>query len=69
MKAREINRRIEALGGEFIRQKGSHRSYRVEANGVIGRTIVPQHTGDIPAGLLRTIERDLEGVLGKGWLR
>lgn len=28
-----------------------------------------QHPGDIPAGTLRSIERDLEPVLGKGWLR
>jgi hypothetical protein len=32
-------------------------------------TTVPQHTGDIPAGTLRAIERDLEPALGKGWLR
>jgi len=27
------------------------------------------HTGDIPTGTLRKIERDLEPYLGKGWLR
>ena len=32
-------------------------------------TTVPQHAGDIPAGTLRAIERDLEVALGKGWLR
>jgi predicted RNA binding protein YcfA (HicA-like mRNA interferase family) len=32
-------------------------------------TTVPQHSGDIPAGTLRAIERDLEPALGKGWLR
>lgn len=32
-------------------------------------TTVAQHTGDIPAGTLRAIERDLEVAFGKGWLR
>ncbi|AWR21948.1 putative RNA binding protein YcfA (HicA-like mRNA interferase family) [Aurantimicrobium minutum] len=31
--------------------------------------VVPQHGGDIPIGTLRAIERSLEEVLGKGWLR
>lgn len=69
MKAREVNRAIETRGGVILRQKGSHRFYRVEVNGAVGYTTVPQHTGDIPTGLLRKIERDLESVLGKGWLR
>lgn len=30
---------------------------------------VAQHIGDIPAGTLRAIERDLEVAFGKGWLR
>ena len=69
MKAREVNRRIEALGGVVLRQRGSHRFYRVTVDGAIGHTTIPQHTGDIPVGLLRKIERDLEQVLGKEWLR
>lgn len=69
MKAREVDRRIEALGGVILRQRGSHRFYRVERGGTVGHTTVPQHAGDIPAGLLRKIERDLEPALGKGWLR
>jgi len=32
-------------------------------------TTVAQHAGDIPAGTLRAIERDLEPAFGKGWLR
>jgi len=32
-------------------------------------TTVAQHAGDVPAGTLRAIERDLEPALGKGWLR
>jgi predicted RNA binding protein YcfA (HicA-like mRNA interferase family) len=69
MKAREVNRKIERLGGVAIRQVGSHRRYVVEVGGQKAFTTVPQHTGDIPAGTLRAIERDLEGVLGEGWLR
>ena len=73
MRAREVNRRIERLGGVMVRQVGSHRRYMVvfiddagvEAKAV---TIVPQHAGDIPTGTLRAIERDLEAALGKGWL-
>lgn len=32
-------------------------------------TTVPVHTRDLPKGLLRGIERDLEPCLGEGWLR
>ena len=73
MKAREVNRRIERLGGVMIRQVGSHRRYVVAFTDDTGAeakaTTVPQHAGDIPAGTLRAIERDLEAALGKGWLR
>ncbi len=74
MKAREVNRRIERLGGVMVRQVGSHRRYVVvftDNNGAEAKaaTIVPQHAGDIPTGTLRAIERDLEKALGKGWLR
>lgn len=72
--AREVNRRVERLGGKMIRQVGSHRRYVVTYIDSAGRdatvaTIVAQHPGDIPAGTLRAIERDLEPALGKGWLR
>jgi predicted RNA binding protein YcfA (HicA-like mRNA interferase family) len=30
--------------------------------------VIPLHTGDIPAGTLRSIERDLEACLGAKWL-
>lgn len=69
MKSRDVNRRIENNGGFILRQRGSHRFYTVTIDGVTGQTTVPQHTGDIPIGLLRKIEKDLEPVLGKGWLR
>jgi predicted RNA binding protein YcfA (HicA-like mRNA interferase family) len=74
VKAREVNRKIERLGGSMVRQVGSHRRYVVAFTDDTGAeakatTTVPQHAGDIPAGTLRAIERDLEAALGKGWLR
>jgi len=74
VRAREVNRRIERLGGRMVRQVGSHRRYAVTYADAAGRettvaTTVPQHAGDIPAGTLRAIERDLEPALGRGWLR
>lgn len=74
VKVREVNRRIERLGGAMVRQVGSHRRYAVAfADGTGAEpkaaTTVPQDAGDIPAGTLRAIERDLEAALGKGWLR
>jgi predicted RNA binding protein YcfA (HicA-like mRNA interferase family) len=74
VKAREVNRRIERLAGVMARQVGSHRRNVViftdgAAAEMKAATTVPQHAGDIPAGTLRAIERDLEAALGKGWLR
>ncbi len=69
MKAREVNRLIERLGGEQLRQRGSHRLYRAAKDGVTAQTTVPQHTGDIPTGTLAAIRRDMEPVFGKGWMR
>jgi predicted RNA binding protein YcfA (HicA-like mRNA interferase family) len=58
----------------MARQVGSHRRYIVTYTDVTGRqvtamTTVAQHAGDIPAGTLRAIERDLEPAFGRGWLR
>jgi len=74
MRAREVNRRIERLGGVIARQVGSHRRYVASYTDAAGReatvaTTVAQHAGDVPAGTLRAIERDLEPAFGKGWLR
>jgi predicted RNA binding protein YcfA (HicA-like mRNA interferase family) len=74
MRAREVNRRIERLGGFSVRQVGSHRRYVAEyvrSDGSAGRcsTTVAQHARDMPAGTLRQIEKDLEPAFGKGWLR
>jgi predicted RNA binding protein YcfA (HicA-like mRNA interferase family) len=74
MKAREVIREIERRGGSFTRQAGSHRRYTARATDAEGNTTtahatVPMHSGDIPAGTLASIERQLESVFGKGWLR
>jgi predicted RNA binding protein YcfA (HicA-like mRNA interferase family) len=70
MRSREVVRRIERLGGEYIGTEGSHRKYRVRyGDGGTVRTAVPIHPGDIPVGTLRTIERQLEPAYGKRWLR
>jgi predicted RNA binding protein YcfA (HicA-like mRNA interferase family) len=74
VRAREVNRRIERLGGVMVRQVGSHRRYLVTYTDKAGTkvtvaTTVAQHAGDVPAGTLHAIERDLEPALGKGWLR
>jgi predicted RNA binding protein YcfA (HicA-like mRNA interferase family) len=74
VRAREVNREIERRGGYMVRQVGSHRRYRVDYTRPDGTeahvdTTVAQHPGDIPRGTLNRIQRDLEPVLGKGWLR
>jgi predicted RNA binding protein YcfA (HicA-like mRNA interferase family) len=69
MKAHEVNRRIEKLGGRTLRQRGSHLFFEAESGGAKSHTTVPQHSGDMPKGLLSKIQRDLEPVFGKGWLR
>lgn len=75
MKSREVNARIEALGGVSTRQIGSHLRYDVvytDEDGVrrTAHTTVQQHASrDIPKGTLAKIQRDLEPALGKGWLK
>jgi len=54
--------------------RATRRHYLVTYTDTAGRqatvtTTVAQHTGDVPAGTLRAIERDLEPAFGKGWLR
>ncbi len=71
MKAREVVSRIEARGGEFVRQRGSHMQYEYRVDGqVIAFTTVPDHGSvDLGKGLISKIQRDLEPAFGKGWLR
>jgi predicted RNA binding protein YcfA (HicA-like mRNA interferase family) len=68
MKAREVDRIIEAKGGLHVRTVGSHKRYRVTVGGVIASTAVPRHPGDIPKGTLRKIQSDLAPALGRKWL-
>jgi predicted RNA binding protein YcfA (HicA-like mRNA interferase family) len=64
--ARQVLRRIRDLGGEVVRQRGSH--VRVRAGECFAT--VPDHgSRNIPAGTLRSIERQLSPCLGAGWLR
>jgi predicted RNA binding protein YcfA (HicA-like mRNA interferase family) len=69
VRAREVEKRILQAGGELVRQRGSHRLFVVTRGTEVARTTVPYHGGDVPKGTLRAIERDLEPLLGKGWLR
>lgn len=62
---RDLLGRLRRPGCELLRQRGSH--VRVRCGKCL--TTVPVHAGkDLPPGLLRAIERDLEPCLGKGWL-
>ena len=72
--ARDVNRRIEALGGYQTRSRGSHRRYEAKktlADGAVVtvRTTVAQHAGDIPVGTLRSIEKAMAPVFGEGRLK
>ena len=52
------------LGCTEVRQSGSHVVVRCGHC----QTVVAKHGGDIRPGTLRSIVRDLEPCLGKGWL-
>jgi len=66
MKPKQLLRLLVSLGGKVIRQKGSHARVRLDG----AETTVPMHAGeDIAPGTLRVIERQLEPVLGRGWLK
>ncbi len=64
MKTRELRRRLAQLECVVLRQSGSHLVVRCGTC----QTVVPIHTGDIPAGTLAAIARDLAPCLGDGWL-
>jgi len=71
VRVRDINHRIERLGGKMLRQRGSHRVYwAICPDGSSVQTVVPQHVGrDVAPGTVRAIEKDLEPAFGKGWLK
>lgn len=63
--ARKLLQLLKRLGCSEVRQRGSHLIVRCGKC----QTAVPVHQGeDLGRGLLRSIERDLEPCLGKGWL-
>ncbi len=74
MSARDVIRRIEALGGYFVRQVGSHATYEANLRDDDGNLIrrvrgqVPVHHGDVATGTLRSIQRQFEPVFGERWL-
>ncbi len=55
---------LRRLGCEQVRQRGSHQIWRCGTC----QTVIPMHTGDLPPGTLRSIERDLEPCLGRKWI-
>ncbi|MHB8507490.1 MAG: type II toxin-antitoxin system HicA family toxin [Candidatus Dormibacteria bacterium] len=65
MTARELRKILSRRGCVEVRQVGSHLTIRC-AKCV---ATIAVHTGDVPTGTLRKIERDLEPCLGKGWMR
>jgi len=59
---------VRKLGCTEPRTKGSH--VRVDCPCGKHSTTVVVHAGeDLGPGILRSIEKDLEACLGKGWLR
>lgn len=59
MTYRELTRKLRRLGCELYRQAaGSHEIWWCPRTG--RRATIPRHKGDIPAGTLRRILRDLE---------
>lgn len=65
MTSRELSKLLKAHGCELQRHgKGSHEVWRCPGG---CQTIIPSHRGDIPAGTLRAIGRQLEECLGKDW--
>jgi predicted RNA binding protein YcfA (HicA-like mRNA interferase family) len=65
MTARDVRRILRQRGCVEVRQVGSHLTLRCDEC----VATIAVHTGDIPIGTLRKIERDFEPCLGKGWLR
>lgn len=73
MRGSDIARRIERMGGVLVRQRGSHRRYRIDFVDATGTrrsafTTVPMHNRDMPIRTQYSIQRDLDEAFGKGWL-
>lgn len=59
MTYRELTRKLTILGCEFRRQsKGSHEIWTNTSNN--RSAVIPRHAGDIPAGTLAAILRQLD---------
>jgi len=67
MTAREVVHILGRLGAIRVRHVGSHARF-VSACGKCATTVA-MHTGDIPQGTLRAMERAMEPCYGRGWLR
>jgi len=65
LRAGDLRRILRRAGCVEVRQSGSHLVVRCGTC----QTVVPVHGGDLPAGTLRSIERDLEVCLGERWLK
>lgn len=65
VKVRDLRGLLKRGGRVEVRQSGSHLIVRCGTC----RSVVPIHSGDIPKGLLRAIDRDLAPCPGKDWLR
>lgn len=65
VRAQQLRRVLRRAGCVEVRQSGSHLVVRCGTC----QTVVPVHGGDLPAGTLRSIERDLEACLGERWLK
>jgi predicted RNA binding protein YcfA (HicA-like mRNA interferase family) len=64
MKVRSLRAILRRAGCSEVRQSGSHLIVRCGDC----QSVIPIHSGDVPKGLLRSIERDLDACLGEGWL-
>lgn len=68
-KAKDLNKVLVKKGAYVVRQKGSHRLFRVDHADGFCQSVVPQHGGDVPVGTVKSIEKDFEQAFGKGWLK
>ncbi|MBI4815191.1 MAG: type II toxin-antitoxin system HicA family toxin [Deltaproteobacteria bacterium] len=67
MKSREVGRRLLDLDCTLVRQNGSHERW-VSPCGKCFTTVPSHGPRDIKIGTLRSIQRQMEECLGKGWL-
>jgi predicted RNA binding protein YcfA (HicA-like mRNA interferase family) len=62
-----VIRELLRLGGQELRQKGSHRFF-VSACGKCKTPVADHSSQDIPRGTLAKIERSMAPCLGEKWL-